>query len=107
MSGSHVVEPGETLTSIAEKYSLSVDDLVKWNKIENPDVLDVGQELELSGHEAAGDQVYVVQQGDTVSAIAEKFGKRWIDIGAANRLDDINVINVGQELIIPAGGVAR
>lgn len=31
----------------------------------------------------------------------------WIDIAAANQLEDINLITVGQTLIIPAQGVAR
>jgi len=42
-----------------------------------------------------------------VSEIAEKFGLRWVDIGAANKLEDINKIYAGQKLIIPATGVAR
>ena len=107
MSGSHIVEPGETLGGIAAKYELSLDDLIRWNNIENPDHIDVGQKIGLSGHEPAGDQIYVVQPGDTVSEIAEKFGLRWVDIGAANKLEDINKIYAGQKLIIPATGVAR
>ncbi len=107
MSGAHIVEPGDTLGGIASKYDLSLDDLIRWNNIENPDHIDVGQKIELSGHEPAGDQLYVVQPGDTVSAIAEKFGLRWIDIGATNKLEDINKIYAGQELVIPSTGVAR
>ena len=107
MSGAHIVEPGDTLGGIARKYDLDLDDLVKWNNIENPDLIVVGQKIELSGHEAPAEQVYIVQEGDTVSEIAEKFGVRWVDIGAANRLDDINMIKVGQKLIIPSQGVAR
>ena len=107
MSGSHIVTSGETLGGIAAKYKLSLDDLIRWNNIKNPDHIDVGQKIGLSGHEPAGDQIYVVQPGDTVSEIAEKFGLRWVDIGAANKLEDINTIYAGQELIIPATGVAR
>lgn len=107
MSGSHIVESGETLGGIAAKYELGLDDLIRWNNIENPDHIDVGQKIELSGHEPAGDQIYVVQPGDTVSEIAEKFGLRWVDIGAVNKLEDINKIYAGQELIIPSTGVAR
>ena len=114
MSGSHIVQAGETLSGIAQQYGLSLDDLVRWNGLSNPDLITVGQEIELSGHEAPAepegpppDQSYVVQPGDTVSEIAERFGKRWIDIGAANRLEDINLIYAGQTLVIPGQGVAR
>jgi N-acetylmuramoyl-L-alanine amidase len=107
MSGAHIVEPGDTLGGIAKTYGLELDDLVKWNKIENPDLIRVGQKIELSGHEAPEEQVYIVQPGDTVSEIAEKFGVRPADIGTANQLEDINMIKVGQKLIIPSRGVAR
>jgi LysM repeat protein len=46
----------------------------------------------------------VVQEGDTVSEIAEKFGVCWLDIAADNQLEDVNVIKVGQKLIIPSQG---
>jgi len=107
MSGAHIVEPGDTLSAIADKYQLKLDDLIKWNNIENPDLIQVGQKIELSGHEAPGDQIYVVQPGDTVSGIAERFGVRWVDIGAYNKLENLDLITVGEELVIPAQGVAR
>lgn len=110
MSGAHIVESGDTLGAIAKKYDLAVADLVKWNEIDDPDKITVGQKIELSGHEMPepeGDQTYIVQPGDTVSEIAEKFGLRWIDIGVYNKLEDIDLIIAGQELIIPAQGVAR
>ena len=45
--------------------------------------------------------------GIDFSQIAERYGKRWIDIAVANRLDDVDHIEVGQTLVIPAQGVAR
>lgn len=117
MSGSHIVEAGETLSGIAQKYSLSVEDLARWNSLANPDAITVGQKIELSGHEEVpapedpgtppADTTYVVQPGDTVSELAERFGKRWIDIAVVNKLEDVNLIYAGQTLIIPAQGVAR
>lgn len=112
MSGAHIVEQGDTLGAIAQKYDLDLGDLIKWNKIDDPSLITVGQKIELSGHEApveagAADRTYLVQPGDTVSGIAEKFGLRWIDIGVYNKLEDIDLIFAGQELIIPATGVAR
>lgn len=111
MSGAHVVAAGETLGGIATRYELSVADLVKWNDISDPDLISVGQKIELSGHEAAPDPaadiVHTVVAGDTVSGLAERYGKRWIDIAAANKLEDIDHIEVGQTLVIPNQGVAR
>jgi len=42
---SHTVQVGETLASIAEKYGLTVEAIVELNELDNPNVLEVGQEL--------------------------------------------------------------
>jgi LysM repeat protein len=44
---------------------------------------------------------YVVQEGDTLSAIAARFGTTVGAIQAANGLGQSDLINVGQVLIIP------
>jgi len=44
-AGTHVVTKGETLTSIAKHYKLTVGDLLKVNKIANDRMLQIGQTL--------------------------------------------------------------
>lgn len=46
---SHIVSRGETLTSIAKMYKVSVDELQKFNHIENPLKLQVGQTIIIPG----------------------------------------------------------
>lgn len=46
--GKHVVQSGDTLWGIAKANGVTVDDLVRWNNISNPDVIQVGQEISLS-----------------------------------------------------------
>ncbi len=41
----HVVEKGETLTSIAKRYNITIDDLQKLNKITDGRKLQIGQSL--------------------------------------------------------------
>ena len=43
----HVINKGETLSGIAYQYGLSHNDLALWNNISNPDVIEVGQRLQL------------------------------------------------------------
>ncbi|MBR2641778.1 MAG: LysM peptidoglycan-binding domain-containing protein [Lentisphaeria bacterium] len=52
--------------------------------------------------------IYVVQKGDTVSAIAYRHGVRTADVLAANDLDEKSArrLKVGQKLTIPKGGKA-
>jgi len=43
----YIVKPGETLASIAEKFNSTVDDIVKENKIENPNEIQAGTKLKV------------------------------------------------------------
>lgn len=110
----HVVVAGDTLTKLAATHKVTVEDLVRWNEIRDPNTIVVGQELKLTAPPAppapgagAGEQVYVVKAGDTVSELAQKFKLRWVDIAAVNKLADMDLIYVGHKLIIPAQSVAR
>jgi LysM repeat protein len=42
---SYIVQPGDTLSTIAARFDVSLDDLMKANGIDNPDYLMLGQEL--------------------------------------------------------------
>lgn len=44
----YVVVPGDTLYSIARAHDVTPADLAKWNKLENADLIQVGQELVLA-----------------------------------------------------------
>jgi len=50
-------------------------------------------------------EIYVVQAGDTLVAIALRYGTTAAEIAAANDLGNPNLIFVGQRLVIPAGGL--
>ena len=41
----YVVQPGDTLSGIATRFNLTLDDLVEANRIVDPDALQVGQEI--------------------------------------------------------------
>lgn len=45
----YVVEPGDTLNLIAEKFDVPLEELIKANNLANPDVLSIGQELIIPG----------------------------------------------------------
>ncbi len=47
-NGRYIVAKGDTLYSIAKKNGLDYRDLTKWNKIEDPRRLRIGQELTLT-----------------------------------------------------------
>ncbi|MGH2536393.1 MAG: LysM peptidoglycan-binding domain-containing protein [Candidatus Promineifilaceae bacterium] len=49
---------------------------------------------------------YVVESGDTLGSIAAEFDVPVEDILAANGLTDPDILSIGQELVIPVGGLA-
>ena len=53
----------------------------------------------------AGEQVYTVQRGDTLSGIAAKYGTTYQKLASYNGIANPNVISVGQKIKIPGSGV--
>lgn len=51
----YIVKKGDTLSKIGAKFGISVSDLVRWNDIKNPDLIQIGQEIKL--YEADADPV--------------------------------------------------
>lgn len=55
--GVHIVQAGETLSSIAARYGTSYQILAQLNGISNPNVIHVGQRLQLPGSTGGGAQL--------------------------------------------------
>lgn len=66
----HIVEQGETLSSIAQLYDITVQDIINTNFPPNPDNLVKGQTLVILQPEI----VHTVVQGDTIESIARQYG---------------------------------
>lgn len=101
----YVVQHGDTLFSIGQRYGVTVDAISRANGIVNPWFISVGQTLLIpEGGPSAplSGNAYVVQPGDTMYSIAVRFGKNVWDIIVANNLADPHWISVGQVLIIPS-----
>jgi LysM repeat protein len=53
VASAHTVQPGDTLSGIAEQYNTSVSKLVADNRVKNPDLIYPGQEIATNGSVAA------------------------------------------------------
>lgn len=98
----HVVQRGETLFRIAQRYGLSTEALAVANGIANPSNILVGQRLIIPLGDVASDapETYVVQYADTLQGIANVFGTDLASLIALNNLTNPDSIYVGQTLMI-------
>jgi spore germination protein len=93
----HVVQPGETIYSIAADYNVEVTRLVEENGVINPDNLVVGQAIVI----AYPAQVYIAQEGDSLDSIARLFGVTRMQLLRNNPfLSNREVIYQGETIII-------
>lgn len=81
------------------RYHTTVVELAALNHIQNPNLIYPGQVIDLP--DSSGVLVYRVVRGDTLSGIALRFDTTVQAIARANHIADVNLINVGQELVIP------
>lgn len=95
-SNTYTVKSGDTLSSIASKYSTTWQHLQAINGLSNPNLIFPGQVLRVTGEPVS--KTYVVRSGDTLSGIAGKFGTSWQHLQAINGLSNPNLIFPGQVL---------
>ena len=102
-SGTYIVQLGDTLSAIATKYGTTYQNLAAINGIGNPNMIQVGQVLKVTGKPTT-QNTYFVQAGDTLSGIASKFGTTVSDLVSRNHIANPNVIYVGQKLYLAENG---
>jgi LysM repeat protein len=111
----HVVRSGETVTSIAAKYKLTVDAVLRANRLDAGSVIRPGQKLRLPGVKPRTPQrqpapvthAYVVQRGDTLSGIALAARVPLTTVMALNHLSASDIILPGQRILLPGPAPAR
>ncbi|ENZ5691434.1 LysM peptidoglycan-binding domain-containing protein, partial [Enterococcus hirae] len=93
----HVVQYGETLSSIATRYSTTYQALASLNGLSNPNMIYAGQVLKVSGAVSTA-RTYTVQYGDNLSSIATKLGTTYQLLAQQNGISNPNLIYPGQVL---------
>lgn len=115
---SHVVQPGETLSEIADRYGLSTSRLMQLNGISNANLVEAGTRLKLRATPApaavstpsrrsttladGATSRYTVREGETLSEIADRLGLTTSRLMQLNGISDANLVFAGSQLLVPA-----
>ena len=114
VAGNHIVKPGETLHSIAQRHQVSVSDIIKWNKITDPTKLGIGEEIVVSGSEPSvittlstnekpetwpvKSTDYIIAKGDTFYSIARRHKMTLAQLRALNPDVSTHLLSPGKKL---------
>lgn len=95
----YTVKKGDSLWTVAKKYSLTVDELKKINNLTN-NSLSIGQVLKIK--ESTDDKIstYTVKSGDSLYSIANKYDTTVAELKKLNNLTS-NTLSIGQILKLP------
>lgn len=121
----HIVQPGDTLFSLARHYGFGVADIAAWNDLQPPYNLKTGQQLRVTppenvpastpvdkesegndsnspeaspSDEASNSDYHTVSTGETLYSIARSSGHSVEELAAWNRLESPYYLSLGQKL---------
>lgn len=101
VSDTYIVQKGDSLWSIANKFNMTVSELKNLNNLTN-NLLSIGQVLKIKDSYNNGKTTYTVQKGDSLWVIANKYGITTEELKSYNNLTS-NLLSIGQVLKIPQG----
>lgn len=106
----YIVEPGDTLWSIAERFfgdGNRYKEIAELNNLADPNIIHAGQELVIQrvsdDEEESLPADYIVQEGDTLWSIAERAygdGSKYTELAEKNGLGNPELIYPGQRIIL-------
>lgn len=96
----YIVQSGDTLSSIAEQFNISLSTLLWANDLNSRSAINPGDNLIIL---PVSGVLHIVKKGDTLSELAELYKVKGQEIADYNNLGEKAEIFVGDILIIPGG----
>ena len=98
----HVVEKGESLFSIAQKYDVTSEELKEWNNLEEESIQS-GSKLIVTALVKQKTENHIVQSGENLSSLAKKYGVTIDELKEWNDLEDNNIkLGSTLKIMLPA-----
>jgi murein DD-endopeptidase MepM/ murein hydrolase activator NlpD len=99
----YIVQPGDTLSSIASRFNVSINELMTANDISNPNLLSAGQELVIPGLEGVSGvlDTELINFGDSFRGLVRRTQVPVPLLRKLNRLVSPTEFYVGASMIIP------
>ncbi len=97
----YIVKSGDTLSHIALWYNTTVEELVKLNNIQNPNLIYVGQRILILASDEPNKEkeiTYTVRYGDSLWKIANRYGVSVNSLVTLNNIQNPNLIYPGQQI---------
>lgn len=94
----YIVQAGDTLSEIAQRFGTTYQHLAAINGISNPDIIHVGDRIVIDGvvsAQSSDDEYYTIQPGDTLSGIAANYDTTWQWLAEINGIDTPDLIHPG------------
>lgn len=101
---SYVVQAGDSLSSIAWRHNVTINQLMAANNIVNPNLIYTGQVLIIPAitiEQEICHLVHLVKPGETLGGIAVQYGVTLTALIEVNRIINTNLIYVGSVLALP------
>lgn len=95
----YVVQPGDTLSGIAQLFDVPVGTILSANDLSQNAVIQPGEQLVILPIPSI---LYTVKQGDTIESIAKAYDADVTEIESDNDIDDSS-LQVGSQILIPSG----
>ncbi len=103
----HIVQVGDTITSISNFYSIKKDFIIKLNNLKDENYIYVGQNLKITDssqeskiNEEINNRYHIVQKGESLMEISTKYDLNFKDIIEINNLKNPDSLEVGLKLFL-------
>lgn len=95
----HTVKRGDSLWALAQRFGVSLADLLEANGLSDQSLLVIGQALIIPGTPEGG--THVVRSGESLWKIGQQYGVSIQELATANGIANPAQLSVGQTLVIP------